>query len=320
MRSAFLDRNSLDKSDLDLTALDSALPGLRHYERTSADEVGDRVADLNAVVVNKVVLDEKALAAAPDLRLILVAATGTNNIDLQAARARGITVCNCRGYGTDAVAQHAIGLMLALSTRLVDYHNAVQAGDWGRSDQFCLLDYPISELSGRTLGLVGYGELGRRVADLARAFGMTVKVAARPGTATQSPDRIPLTDLLPEVDVLSLHCPLTEATRDLIGTEELRQMPSHSLLINCARGGIVNEPALADALRSGQIGGAGVDVLSEEPPVHGNPLLAGDIPNLIVTPHSAWGSREARQRIVAQLAEAATAYLDGHPVRVVGVD
>ncbi|ABI56749.1 2-hydroxyacid dehydrogenase [Alkalilimnicola ehrlichii MLHE-1] len=317
MRSAFLDRDSLDQGDLDLAPLEQALPDLRHYERTGAHEVADRIADLNAVVVNKVVLDEAALAAAPDLRLILVAATGTNNVDLAAARQRGITVCNCRGYGTDAVAQHTLGLMLALSTRLLDYHNAVQAGEWGRSEQFCLLDYPIQELSGRTLGLVGHGELGQRVAELARALGMTVKVAARPGGGPPALGRVPLEQLLPQVDVLTLHCPLTDATRNLIGAEALQRLPRHALLINCARGGIVDEQALADALRAGEIGGAGVDVLSEEPPVNGNPLLAGDIPNLIVTPHSAWGSREARQRIVMQLAEAARGYLDGHPVRVV---
>lgn len=317
MRSAFLDRDSLDQGDLDLVPLEQALPDLRHYGRTQAHEVADRIADLNAVVVNKVVLDEAALAAAPDLKLILVAATGTNNVDLAAAQQRGITVCNCRGYGTDAVAQHTLGLMLALTTRLLDYHEAVQAGAWARSEQFCLLDFPIRELSGRTLGLVGYGELGQRVAELARALGMTVQVAARPGGGGRDTGRVPLGDLLPTVDVLTLHCPLTEATRHLIGAQELRQMPRHALLINCARGGIVDEQALADALRAGEIAGAGVDVLSEEPPVHGNPLLADDIPNLIVTPHSAWGSREARQRIVTQLAEAAGAYLEGQPVRVV---
>jgi glycerate dehydrogenase len=246
-----------------------------------------------------------------------VAATGTNNIDLEAAAERGITVCNCQSYGTPSVVQHVFALILTLATRLCDYRQAVAEGRWQLADQFCLLDYPIQELAGKTLGIIGYGELGRSVARIAEAFGMRILIAQRPGTSEPVEDRIPLATLLPQLDILTLHCPLTSETRGLIGAWELALMRRNALLINTARGGIVDELALAEALKRGALGGAGVDVLTEEPPVQGNPLLAGDIPNLIVTPHCAWGSREARQRLVAQLAENIQGFLTGKPKRVV---
>jgi glycerate dehydrogenase len=183
----------------------------------------------------------------------------------------------------------------------LDYNRDVRAGRWGESDMFCLMDYPIMELEGRTLGIVGYGDLGQGVAERARAFGMNIILGARPGQPAGQVDgypRVPLDELLPQADVVSLHCLLTDSTRNLIGTRELNMMKKDALLINTSRGGLVDEAALAEALRSGVIGGAGFDVLTQEPPRDGNPLLADDIPNLIVTPHSAWASREARQRIV----------------------
>jgi glycerate dehydrogenase len=265
-----------------------------------------------------VVLDAAALRQAPRLRLICVAATGVNNVDLTAAARAGVTVCNCRGYGTPAVVQHVFALLLALCARLPEYRQAVRDGRWQRASQFCLLDYPIRELADKTLGIVGYGELGRGVARLAEAFGMRVLLAQRPDTVELLEDRTPLPLLLPQVDVLSLHCPLTPETRGLIGAWELALMRRDAVLINTARGGLVDEAMLADALRKGALGGAGVDVLTLEPPTAGNPLLAPDIPNLIVTPHCAWGSRESRQRLVGQLAENVRSYLGGEPVRVVG--
>lgn len=192
----------------------------------------------------------------------------------------------------------------------MDYRDAVRAGRWREASRFCLLDYPIVELADRTLGIVGYGELGRAVARVAEGFGMRVLLAARPGGGVP-PGRLALDTLLPQVDVLTLHCPLTAATRNLIGARELKLLPRHAFLINAARGGIVDEAALARALREGWIAGAGVDVLSKEPPRDGNPLLEPDIPNLIVTPHNAWGSQEARRRIVEQLAENVRAYRAG---------
>ncbi|MFZ1492875.1 MAG: 2-hydroxyacid dehydrogenase [Candidatus Competibacter denitrificans] len=317
MLGSFLDKDSLDCGDLDFSVLDTELPELTYYPATSPDQVVERIAQAEVVISNKVMLNAAAIQQAPRLRLICIAATGVNNVDLAAAEAAGITVCNCRGYGTPAVVQHVFALLLALYTRLLDYHQAVRAGRWQQASHFCLLDYPIRELADKTLGIVGYGELGRGVARVADAFGMRILLAQRPGTVEPEEGRIPLPVLLPQVDVLSLHCPLTPETRGLIGAWELALMRRDAILLNTARGGLVDEAVLADALRKGALGGAGIDVLSLEPPTVGNPLLAPDIPNLIVTPHSAWGSRESRQRMLGQLAENVREYRLGQPVRVV---
>ncbi|HEY9148605.1 MAG TPA: 2-hydroxyacid dehydrogenase [Gammaproteobacteria bacterium] len=320
MSGVFLDRDSLDPGDLDLTALQATLPQWRLYGATSAGQVAERIADAQVVVSNKVMLDEAALAAAPRLRLIAIAATGTNNVDLEAAARRGIAVCNVRRYATPSVVQHVFALLLNLTRRLNDYQRAVAQGRWQQSGQFCLLDYPIGELNGRTLGIIGYGELGEAVARVAgQAFGMQVLLAQRPGAPPRQ-GRLPLGELLPQVDVLSLHCPLTEATRGLIGAAELALMKPGAILINTARGGIVDEQALAEALRAGRLGGAAIDVLEREPPADDNPLLQGDLPNLIVTPHIAWASREARQRLTDQLAQNIRAFLEGRPQNLVSAD
>lgn len=318
MQGVFLDRDSLDRGDLDFSNLDAILPNLRYYSATAPAEVAARIAEADIVISNKVVLDADALLHAPRLQMICVAATGINNIDLDAASGQGVTVCNCQGYGTPAVVQHVFALLLSLMTRLPDYRQAVRDGCWQQSNQFCLLDFPIRELTDKTLGVIGYGELGQGVARVAAAFGMRVLIAQRPGTVEVLEDRLPLPILLPQVDVLSLHCPLTPATRGLIGAWELALMRRDAILINTARGGLVDEAVLADALRRGALGGAGVDVLSLEPPVSDNPLLAPDIPNLIVTPHCAWGSRESRQRMIGQLVENIQGYQAGVPIRVVG--
>ena len=317
MLGVFLDRDSLDSGDLDFSSLDAILPNLRYYPATAPAEVATRIENADVVISNKVVLDAETLLRVPRLRLICVAATGVNNVNLDTAATRGVTVCNCRGYGTPAVVQHVFALLLSLVTRLPDYRQAVRDGRWSQSSQFCMLDFPIRELADKTLGIVGYGELGQGVARIAEAFGMQVLIAQRPGTVETLEDRLPLPILLPQVDVLSLHCPLTPATRGLIGAWELALMRRDAVLINTARGGLVDETVLADALRRGALGGAGVDVLSLEPPTSGNPLLAPDIPNLIVTPHCAWGSRESRQRMIAQLVENIQGYQDGAPIRVV---
>lgn len=315
-RAVFLDHASLDLGDLDMAPLRQAFAELTLHSSSAPEQVIERLQDAQVAISNKVHLDAATLAACPDLKLILASATGTNNIDLAAARALGITVCNCQGYGTPSVAQHTLMLLLALATRLPDYQHAVRDGAWQQASQFCLLDYPIIELHGKTLGLLGHGELGGAVAKLAEAFGMRVLLGALPGRPARA-DRLPLHELLPQVDALTLHCPLTEDTRNLIGAAELALMKPQALLINTARGGLVDEQALADVLRAGHLGGAACDVLSEEPPRQGNPLLATDIPRLIITPHNAWGSREARQRIVVQLAENAAAFFSGAPKRVV---
>lgn len=316
-RAVFLDAAPLDQGDLDFTPLHAAFDELVCHVRTDQGEIAQRLAGAQVAIVNKITLGDAEFAACPELRLILVAATGVNNIDLAAAGRRGITVCNCQAYGTATVAQHTLMLLLALATRLPDYQAAVARGRWEESGQFCLLDFPIVELAGKTLGVLGHGELGSAVARLAEAFGMRVRVGNLPGRPPRA-DRLPLDDLLREADALTLHCPLTEQTRNLIGARELQLMKPSAFLLNTARGGLVDEQALADALRSGHLGGAATDVLTSEPPSHDNPLLAPDIPRLIVTPHSAWGSREARQRIIAQLSENAAAFFAGTPLRRVG--
>lgn len=312
MRGVFLDLATVDHDDIDLGPLERVLePLLSHAVTAKADIVG-HIGDAEVAISNKVVLDADTIAAAPDLKLICLAATGFNNVDIDAAREHDIAVCNIRGYCTASVAQHALALILALNSHLKEYAALLRDGAWRESPQFTMLDFPIMELTGRKLGIVGYGELGGAVAKLGHAFGMEVLVAARPGTEP-SPGRIALESLLPQVDVLSLHCPLTDATRGLIGERELAAMQPHALLINTARGALVDEAALAKALRGGRLGGAGIDVLSEEPPVHGSPLLADDIPNLILTPHIAWAAREARQRAVDEIAENIRAFRAGTP-------
>lgn len=317
MKAVFLDCESLDKNDLDFSALREIFTDLELYPSTLDTQVLERVQHADVVITNKVVLDAETLKQCVSLKLILISATGTNNVDLAQAKAQGITVCNCQGYGTSAVAQHTLMLMLTLATSVIQYDHAVKQGEWNKSPIFCLLDFPIVELAGKTLGILGYGELGQAVAKLAEAFGMKIIVGALPNRSTGN--RVALSELLPQVDFLSLHCPLTEETRDLIDSKAFEKMKPSAFLINCARGGIVNEHDLATALRTGKIAGAATDVLSVEPPKEGNVLLANNIPNLIITPHSAWGSVDARQRIVQQLTENASAFQQGKPIRQVGL-
>ncbi|TVP58892.1 MAG: glycerate dehydrogenase [Halomonadaceae bacterium] len=302
--AVFLDTDTLGQ-DVDLSPLQQAV-NLQCFSATAPEQVAQRLAAAEVVVVNKVVLNDSHFAAAPQLRGIVVTATGVNNIDLDAAKARGIRVVNAVGYARPILVQHTFSLILALSNRLLDYVEDTRAGRWQQSPMFCRMDHPIRELAGKTLGLIGYGDLGQGVARVAEAFGMTVRLAARPGQGGEQVDgyvREPLKSLLPQVDVLSIHCLLSEQTRHLISRRELTAMKASALLINTARGGIVHEQDLADALRAGDIAGAGLDVLSQEPPVNGNPLLAPDIPNLLLTPHCAWASQEARQRMVQQSAD-----------------
>lgn len=315
-RAVFLDYRSLDLDDLDMTPLRDQFAELVLHDQSSSQQIIERLQGASVVISNKAVIDSNVFAACPDLKLVLVAATGTNNVDLDAARAHGVAVCNCQGYGTPSVAQHTLTLLLALATSLPDYQRDIRAGKWQQSPMFCLLDHPIIELEGKTLGMLGHGELGGAVARLAEAFGMRVLYGQLPGRPPRA-DRLPLDELLPQVDALTLHCPLTEQTRNLISARELDLLKPGALVINTARGGLIDEQALADALRAGKLGGAATDVLTQEPPRDGNPLLAEGIPRLIITPHSAWGSREARQRIVGQLAENAASFLSGQPTRQV---
>lgn len=316
MRGVFLDSATVDRQDLDLHELESSLPDWTIRSTTAVDELGDALQGADIVISNKVSLDREALQLADALKLVCVAATGTNNVDLQAAADCNITVCNARGYATTSVVEHVFTLILALTRHLQAYQTAVKQGKWHTAASFCLLDYPIRELSGQTLGIIGYGELGRAAAAMGKAFGMNIMLAQRPGGTPQA-GRCSLEELLSEAGIISLHCPLTSTTRNLIDHREFALMNKDTLLINTARGGIVNETALRQALLSGQIAGAAVDVLSEEPPRQGNPLLDESIPNLIVTPHVAWASKNARQALINELTENIHAFLKGSPRNVV---
>lgn len=297
MRAVFLDLATLAGDDLDLSALAATVDQWQAFDATTAEQRLDHIGDAEIVITNKVVLDAGILRAAPQLKLVCLTATGYNNVDIEVARDRGIGVCNVTAYATDSVVQHVFALMLAHFTSLTDYIASVRRGDWSRSDRFCLLDYPVREIRDMTLGIVGYGELGRGVERVARGFGMRILVSRRPG-GVSVPGRTAFDDVLRQSDVLTLHVPLTAATERLIDADALAAMKSTALLINTARGAVVDNLALAEALRNGEIGGAAVDVLDAEPPPADHPLLAEDVPNLIVTPHSAWAGQRARQNVV----------------------
>lgn len=313
-RIVFLDRDALDAH--------VRAPSFPHewqeYGATAPEQVVERLRGATVAITNKVRLGRDELEELPDLKFVAVAATGTDNVDLDYCRERGIGVKNVRGYATHSVPEHVLMLILTLRRNLVAYREDVARGAWERAEHFCLLTHPIRDLHASTLGVVGYGALGRAVTDLARAFGMDVLVAEHKGSREVREARTAFDEVLRRSDVLSLHVPLNDETRNLIGREELKLMKRDALLINCARGGVVDEAALAEALVNGEIGGAGVDVLSREPPRRmrsgesesegsggdggeGNPLLTLRLPNLIVTPHVAWASREAMQALADQL-------------------
>lgn len=316
MKATFLDLASIHPDDLDLTPLHALADEWVWRDNTACDELADAIAGFDIVVTNKVVLDAAAFASADALRLVCAAATGVNNIDLKAAAGAGVTVCNARAYATPAVVQHVFAMLLSLTTQLERYRKDVMQGQWSQSEFFCLLDHPIRELSGLSMGIVGYGELGKAVAETARAFGMSVLIAKRDDDDDR-PGRVALEEVLREADVLSLHCPLTSQTRGMIGAEQLAMMKPDAILINTARGGLVDEHALHEALKQGGIGGAALDVLEQEPPQRDHVLLQQELPNLIITPHTAWASRQARQRVVEEIAANISAFSAGRPRNVV---
>ncbi len=315
MKAAFLDYGTLGPG-VDTAPLDE-LVDVEYYDYTVPDDIPLRLHNVDIGIVNKARIDAAAMAANPGLKFIVLAATGSDNVDLETARATGIAVANIRNYCTPAVVQHVFALILALTRQLEGYRSAVGSGAWQRSNTFALFDYPIRELTGKVLGIVGYGSLGSGVADVGRVFGMEVLVAARPGSAGEASTvpRVALDALLGQADVLSLHCPLTATNRHMIGAGELAAMKTDALLINTARGALIDSAALVAALRRGEIGGAGIDVLAKEPPSDDEPLLAADIPNLILTPHIAWTATESRQRTLDQVAENVRDHLDGGELR-----
>ncbi|HJZ81871.1 MAG TPA: D-2-hydroxyacid dehydrogenase [Pyrinomonadaceae bacterium] len=283
------------------------------YEETLDTQVVERVPDATIIISNKLSLGEAQLSQAKDLRLIAIAATGSDCVDLAYCRRRGIAVCNVRGYATNSVPEHVLMMMLALRRNLLAYRHDVQNGLWNQSKQFCLLTHELHDIRHSTLGIIGYGSIGRSLAQLAGSVGMRVLISEHKQTTEIRPGRASFTETLRESDIVSLHCPLTDETRDLIGGPELAIMKPNALLINTARGALVNDAALIEALRSGRIAGAGIDVLRDEPPRRGSPLLEVNLPNLIITPHVAWASREAVQTLANQLVDNLEAFVAGRP-------
>lgn len=285
------------------------------YPLTAPEELAARIADAQAVLCNKALMTEKVMAAAPKLKYIGLFATGYNNIDLDAARARGITVCNAGGYSTDAVAQHTFALILELANRVADYQALVQAGGWVHSDVFSPFQYPMTELAGKTIGIIGYGNIAKAVIRIAKAFGMTVLCHTRTPRVAEGVRFVELEELLRQADIVSVHCPLNEQTRHLFDSHAFESMKDGAWFINTARGPIVEETALREALESGKLGGAAVDVLQVEPMAAECPLLGA--PNCLITPHVAWAPQITRERLLHLVCDNLQAYLSGTPQNVV---
>lgn len=293
----FLDRATLPKYQFNFRFQHH----ITDYPLTNPDEVASRIANATVVVSNKIRLDGEIIKNSPNLRLIAVPATGLDHIDLQAAQQHGVAVRNVHGYGNDTVAEHTMMLMLALMRQLTAYQRDVTAGLWEKSPYFCYKGALIRDLNRKTLGIFGRGGIGQAVARRAQAFGMKILWGEHKNATDTRDGYTPFRQVLQEADIISLHCPLNDQTRNMIGEDELKAMKPQAILINVGRGGLVAEQALVAALKYGQLAGAGVDVLSQEPPVNGNPLLSAHLPNLIITPHMAWGSKDAIERILVML-------------------
>ena len=315
-RVVFLDRDTISPETV-LRPL-SFPHELEVFDRTTAEEVAGRIADADIVLTNKAPVREASLEGAKNLKLIAVAATGTDVVDVKAANARGITVSNIRNYAINTVPEHTFALILALRRSMIPYRQSVGQGRWREAAQFCYFDYPIRDLAGSTLGVIGDGVLGKAVAKLGEAFGMNVLFADYKGTTGMGPLYTPFWEVLRRSDIITLHLPLMPSTRNLIGSAEFGAMARRPLLINTARGGLVDEAALATALRSGQIAGAGFDVVATEPPPDDHPLVQLlEMPNFILTPHVAWASQEAIQSLADQLIDNVEAFWAGAPRNVV---
>ena len=310
MKAVLLDWDTMGPG-LDITEMRTLLPELDIHGDTAPHQTIERVGDAAIVLGNKVGLTREVFEACPGIRFIGLTATGTDNVDVVAAREHGIAVANIRAYCTQSVVEHVFGCLLNLTHALNRYSSDVRAGAWSHAENFCLMTHPIQELSAMTLGLVGYGELARGVEHMAKAFNMEVIVAARSGSAEAPAGRVPFAELLERADVISLHCPLNDETRGMFGAAQFSAMKSTGILINTARGGLVDSQALADALRDGEISAAAVDVLPQEPPVDGDPLLEYEGENLLVTPHIAWGTLQARQNAIDELTANIRAFMNG---------
>jgi len=307
--AVFLDKASLFPDDLDFTILDE-VADWQWFDNVNVSDIRHCLADAEIIVTNKKLINSAVMDDCPQLRLICVAATGVNNVDIDAAKQKNIKVCNVRAYATSSVAQHVFSLILSLNRKLFTYREAAINGQWSQSDFFCFFGEPVSDLEGKTLGIIGYGELGHAVAEIARCFGMDVLIAKRDAKDLRE-GRVELATLLSMADVVSLHCPLTEKNYHLLGEDELSLMKPAAILVNTARGGLIDETALLHALQTKQIAAAALDVLEQEPPAVNHALLNYHADNLIITPHVAWASRESRQRLVNEIAKNIQAFQQG---------
>ncbi|MEZ8398712.1 D-2-hydroxyacid dehydrogenase [Vibrio splendidus] len=288
------------------------------YDFTSPDQVSERIEGADVVITNKVVLNESNLAQAQQLKLIAVSATGVNNVDVGYCKGNNIAVANVQGYATQSVPEHVIAMLFALKRNLVGYHQDIEAGKWQKDQQFCFFTHPIQDVAGSTLGLIGSGGLGQATAILAKAIGMNVIFAERKGADSCREGYLPFDTVLQQADAISLHCPLTEATRDLISERELAIMKPNAVLVNAGRGGLVDEQALVEALKNQEIAGAGMDVFTQEPADNSNPLLANShLLNLLLTPHVAWGSDSSIQKLSGILIDNIDAFVSGKPQNLV---
>lgn len=317
-QALFLDIASLYPADLNLSGLE-AVANWQWFDNVAPADIQHSLSEAEIIVTNKIVLDSEIIAACAQLKLICVAATGVNNVDVQAAKRQSVSVCNVRGYATDSVVQHVFAMLLSLNRKLGSYQQSARNGDWARSEFFCYLAEPFEDLAGKTLGIIGYGELGRAVAKVAEGFGMDVLIARRPhsaGSIKTAEQRVELDALLAASDVVSLHCPLTRDNYGLIDERALALMKPGAVLVNTARGGLVDEQALLRALRAEHIAAA-LDVLEEEPPPLNHGLLSYRGDNLIVTPHVAWASRSSRQRLVDEIAKNIRCFQQGQARNII---
>ena len=326
MQTVFLDYKTVDPGDLDLSQLKKITPDIVLYDNTRPSETLERIRGAVVVINNKVRLGKQELENAHKTKLICLTATGTDNIDLETARQRGITVCNIKNYCTNSVVQHVFLSILSLQHHVNAYQQSLMKGAWEESQQFTLLEHPIHELSSKTIGILGLGVLGRGVASMAEAFGMNVLVSESFNSEKQESScdkqqkpypRVPFGTMIAQSDIISLHCPLTDETAKLFNKTVFQNMKRNAIIINTARGGLIDDHALLHAIKNQLIAGAALDVLDEEPPGPDHPLMQHKFPNLIITPHIAWAAKEARQRALDRIAENIAAFLNNKPINVV---
>lgn len=314
MKIVILDADTISNGDVSLDPITS-LGDAKVYDLKPAEELPAIVKDAEVLLCNKAEITEQLMDACENLRFVGVFATGYNNIDLAAAKARGITVCNVPGYSTEAVAQHTFALILSLAGSIPQYTASVHAGDWVRSKQFTYFKFPQTSLCGKTLGIFGYGAIGQRVAEIGRAFGMKILVHTRSPHKCPAVETVSAAELFSRADVLTFHCPLNEQNKGIIDKKHLSLMKPSAFLINTARGGLMDEQAVADALHDGTIAGAGIDVVAKEPMLSDNPLLTAK--NCILTPHIAWAPPDVRENLVQLVADNIIAFQNGTPINVV---